>query len=227
MIRIPLLPRAKPEDWLRPSVLALLAANLVPLAGVFLFDWEVFPLLLLFWFENVIIGFFNALKMLFAAPDQKFQWAAKLFIVPFFCFHYGMFTFVHGVFVMALFGGGPRRAFPGAGTFFNEMLEQKLVWAVLGLFVSHGISFAHNYLLGGEFRRAGLQSLMTQPYGRIVVLHVTILLGGFLMMALKSPALGLVLLVALKILLDLRAHLAERAKFGPEPSAMQPISGQV
>jgi hypothetical protein len=206
--------------------LALIAANLVPLAGVFLFGWKVFPLLLLFWFENVIIGFFNALKMLFAAPDQKFQWAAKLFIVPFFCFHYGMFTFVHGVFVVALFGGGMNRGFPSPATFLNEMFEQKLVWAVLGLFVSHGISFAHNYLIGGEFRRAGVQSLMTQPYGRIVVLHLTILLGGFLMMALKSPALGLVLLVVLKVLLDLRAHLAERAKFGPESSVTQRASGQ-
>jgi hypothetical protein len=219
--KISLLPRAKPEDWLRPSVLALVAANLVPLAGVFLFDWEVFPLLLLFWFENVIIGFFNALKMLFANPDQELQWAVKLFIVPFFCFHYGMFTFVHGIFVVALFGGGTKRGFPGMETFFNEMLEQKLLWAVLGLFVSHGISFAHNFLIGGEFRRAGVQALMIQPYGRIVVLHVTILLGGFLMMALKSPTLGLVLLVVLKILLDLRAHLAERARFASEPEADQ------
>jgi hypothetical protein len=201
--------------------LALIAANLVPLAGVFLFGWKVFPLLLLFWFENVIIGFFNALKMVFATPDQKFQWAAKLFIVPFFCFHYGMFTFVHGVFVVALFGGGTNRGFPSPATFLNEMIEQKLVWAGLGLFVSHGISVAHNYLIGGEFRRAGVQSLMTQPYGRIVVLHVTILLGGFLMMALKSPALGLVLLVVLKVLLDLRAHLAERVKFASEPKPDQ------
>jgi hypothetical protein len=222
--KISLLPRAKPEDWLRPSVLALIAANLIPLAGVFLFDWEVFPLLLLFWFENVIIGFFNALKMLCAAPDQKIQWAAKLFIVPFFCFHYGMFTFVHGVFVVALFGGGAQRGFPGPATFFNEMLEQKLLWAVLGLFASHAISFAHNYLLGGEYRRAGVQTLMMQPYGRIVVLHITILLGGFLMMALKSPTLGLALLVVLKIALDLRAHLAERAKFASEPKTDQTIT---
>lgn len=208
-----LLPRAKPEDWLRPSVLALLTANLVPLAGVFLFDWEVFPLLLLFWFENVIIGFFNALKMVCASPAQKLQWAAKLFIVPFFCFHYGMFTFVHGVFVVALFGGGTRRGFPGPGTFLTEMIEQKLLWAVLGLFLSHAISFTHNYLIGGEFRRAAAPALMIQPYGRIVVLHLTILLGGALMMALKSPTIGLVFLVVLKILLDLRAHLAERVKF--------------
>lgn len=212
-----MLPRAKPEDWLRPSVLALIAANLIPLAGVCLFRWEVFPLLLLFWFENVIIGFFNAVKMLCATPELKTEWVVKLFIVPFFCFHYGMFTFVHGVFVVGLFGGGMNGSFPGPATFLNAMIEQKLFWAVLGLFASHGISFVHNYLMGGEFRRAGPQALMAQPYGRIVVLHLTILLGGFLMMALKSPTLGLVLLVVLKILLDLRAHLAERAKFATSP----------
>lgn len=213
MSKIYLLPRAKPEDWFRPSVLALIAANLVPLAGVFMFGWEVFPLLLLFWFENVIIGFFNAVKMLCAAPNQSVQWGMKVFFVPFFCFHYGMFTFVHGVFVVGLFGGGMNGSFPGPATFLKAMVEQKLFWAVLGLFASHAISFAHNYLIGGEFRRASAQTLMIQPYGRIVVLHLTILLGGFVIMALKSPTLGLVLLVVLKILLDLRAHLAERAKF--------------
>jgi hypothetical protein len=41
----------------------------------------------------------------------------------------------------------------------------------------------------------------------------TILLGGFLMMALHSPVWGLLLLVALKIALDLRGHFAERRKF--------------
>jgi hypothetical protein len=54
---------------------------------------------------------------------------------------------------------------------------------------------------------------MQQPYGRIVVLHLTILGGGFLMLALHSPAVGLLLLVALKTALDLRGHFAERKKF--------------
>ena len=222
MSKISLLPRAKPEDWLRPSVLALIAANLVPLAGVFLFGWEVFPLLLLFWFENVLIGFFNAVKMICANPERNMQWAAKCFVVPFFCFHYGVFTFVHGVFIVAMFGGGMNRGFPGPPMFINEMLEQRLLWAAVGLFVSHGISFVHNYLICGEYRRTGVAPLMMQPYGRIVVLHLTILLGGFLMLALKSPTIGLVLLVVLKILLDLRAHLAERAKFASEHRADPP-----
>ncbi|MGA9779521.1 MAG: DUF6498-containing protein [Verrucomicrobiia bacterium] len=46
-------------DWLRSAVIALVLANLVPVAGVFLFGWEIFPLMFLFWSENVIIGVFN------------------------------------------------------------------------------------------------------------------------------------------------------------------------
>lgn len=211
------MPRLTRDDWRRPSVLALIAANVFPLIGVFLFGWEVFPLLLLFWCENVIVGIFNALKMLFSSPDNAMGWAAKLFVIPFFCFHYGMFTFIHGVFVVGLFGGYFRAGspFPGPDVLLGLVQKNHLTWAVVGLFVSHAVSFVHNYLGRGEYRRADFKILMAQPYGRIVLLHLTILGGGFLMMALKSPSIGLALLVVLKIILDLRAHLRERAKFAP------------
>lgn len=205
--------------WTRPSVIALLVANLLPAFGVLMFDWEVFPLLFLFWGENVIVGGFNVLKMLFAAPANPLGWAAKLFMIPFFCFHYGMFTFVHGVFVVGLFGGQFRQGapFPDGGIFWRLTQENHLGWTFLGLAVSHGISFATNYLGKGEYQRASVPMLMQQPYGRIVVLHLTILGGGFLMMALHSPASGLLLLVALKTGLDLRGHLKERKKFATPP----------
>ena len=209
-------------DWRRPSVIALLLANSVPLFGVLFLHWEVFPLLLLFWFENVILGALNVLKMLFASPANPIGWAAKVFIIPFFCVHYGMFTFVHGVFVVGLFGGGFKSGagFPNAETFWRAAQESHLGWAILGLAVSHAVSFATNYLGRAEYRQASLPALMQQPYGRIVVLHLTILGGGFLMMALHSPTVGLVLLVALKMALDLRGHLKERKKFsGPLPPA--------
>ncbi|HKW29250.1 MAG TPA: DUF6498-containing protein [Verrucomicrobiae bacterium] len=202
-------------DWWRPSVIALVLANLVPVAGVFLLGWEIFPLMFLFWSENVIIGVINVLRMLTANPESPLSWAGKLFVIPFFCFHYGMFTFVHGILVVALFGGYQRHGlgFPTPETFWRIAQENYLGWAILGLAISRGISFATNYLGNGEYRRASLPQLMQQPYGRIVVLHLAILFGGFLMLALHSPVWGLLLLVALKIALDLRGHFAERRKF--------------
>ncbi|HVJ59337.1 MAG TPA: DUF6498-containing protein, partial [Burkholderiaceae bacterium] len=44
---------------------------------------------------------------------------------------------------------------------------------------------------------------MSAPYGRIVVLHVVILGGAFLMQLFKAPAAAVLLLVALKLLADL------------------------
>lgn len=203
-----------------PSVAALVLANLVPLVGVLAWGWEVFPLVLLFWCENVIVGVFNVVKMLLAEPQQRLAWLMKLFLIPFFCVHYGLFTLVHGVFVAGFFGGAFRVGAPSPGAdFFWQAIEQHhLQWAVIGLALSHGFSFVVNYLGRGEYRRAHVQQLMGQPYGRVVVLHLTILGGAFLMAALRSPTAGLVLLVVLKIVLDLRAHLRERENVGQSPN---------
>ena len=48
-----------------------------------------------------------------------------------------------------------------------------------------------------------------QPYQRVVVLHVTVLAGGFVVLLLGQPTLALVLLVLLKTGADLRAHVLE------------------
>ena len=56
---------------------------------------------------TVIVGLLNVARMVAAAPDDPLQWGAKLFLVPFFCVHYGMFTAVHGAFVFGLFECAP------------------------------------------------------------------------------------------------------------------------
>ena len=197
---------------LSPSALALVAANLVPLAGVLFFGWSVFSTLLLFWVENAIVGAFNVLRVLVAQPQIAALWAAKLFMIPFFTFHYGMFVTVHGVFVLSLFGGGfTGRGFPTAATFAHAVQVAGVAPAAWGLVVSHAVSFAFNYIGNGQYKSAQVQALMFRPYGRVMVLHVVILGGGFLVATLGSPLLPLALLVVLKTGLDLFAHLREHA----------------
>jgi hypothetical protein len=199
----------------RPSVLLLLAANLVPLYGVLFLDWKVFPLLVLFWMENVIVGVFNVFKMILASPAKPGPWLAKVVMVPFFCIHYGMFTLVHGFFVFALFGGAFFGDAPDldAATVVQTMGAYQIGWAALALLLSHFISFAVNYIGKGEYKQSSLSDLMQQPYGRVVILHVTILLGGFLIGFLGSPVIALLLLIVLKMYIDVQAHLKEHAKF--------------
>lgn len=194
------------------TTIALLAANLVPLYGVLALGWEVFPLVLLFWIENVVIGALNVARMLCLDPRDPASWMAKLFVVPFFCFHYGMFTAIHGVFVFSLFGGqgvSRVRGLDLLGPAMDAVRAYGLEIAVLALAASHLFSFFWNYLGRGEFRRASLRALMAAPYSRVVVLHLAILGGGFAASALGSPVWALLLLIALKVGFDLRAHLKE------------------
>ena len=199
--------------WTAPSVVILVLANLIPLAGVMFFGWAVFPIMLLFWLENVVVGVLNALKMLLAGGSGRHH-VMKFFLVPFFCVHYGIFTLVHGVFVFVMFGGkNPQGGspFPSWDYVWTTVREQHLVWAVVGLVLSHAFSFGWNYLYRGEFRRPRMDQMMKQVYGRVVVLHVAILGGGLLIGGLGSPAAGLALLIVLKILLDVRAHVKQHS----------------
>jgi hypothetical protein len=68
-----------------------------------------------------------------------------------------------------------------------------------------------------------VQRIMSEPYGRIVVLHLVLIGGGFLLQALKLPAAVGLLLVAFKLVYDLRlARRALRAEAGRPQSAHKP-----
>jgi len=207
------------RDFPTLSTIVLLVSNAVPLVGVIFLGWRVFPLLLLYWSENVIVGGFNVLRILVADPDQPLLWGAKLFMIPFFCVHFGMFTFVHGVFVLSLFGGDQynTRGFPGPSTFLAAIRDTGIGYAVFGLVLSHAVSFIWNYLRSGEYKRVQLPVLMMQPYARVMILHFVVLGGAFAMAALQSPVAGVVLLVVLKTSVDLVSHHRERAKFAAKP----------
>ena len=198
------------------SVLVLILANMVPVIGVFALGWKVFPIMLLFWSENVVIGFFNVLKMLTVRDRREGRSGINVFLVLFFMVHYGMFTMAHGVFVVVLFGGknvSPEQLFHVA-FFARYILKEHLVLPFLSIFISHAFSFVWNYLYRGEYKRTEISRLMTQPYGRIVLLHIGLIFGGMLVTALGSTLYGLLLIITLKIAMDIPLHLREHREKG-------------
>ena len=86
----------------------------------------------------------------------------------------------------ALFG--PRQVPLNPALLFRSVRDSGIGYGALAIAISHAFSFFHNYLGSGEFRHASLAVLMTQPYARVVVLHVTILAGGLLAQAAGWPA---------------------------------------
>jgi len=216
------------KDWLDIPVIALLAANTIPLFGVLFLDWDAFFIVLLYWSENLVIGFYNILKIAFAAVPNPAAHLGKLFLIPFFSVHYGGFTAVHGFFVLAIFKKNidgnvmEGKAWPCFLVFIQMLLNvakqmysiipSQMKFAILALFLSHGVSFVYNYLLKVEYATAKPRQLMGAPYGRVVVMHIAILGGGFLTMAMGSPAAFLLLLVVLKTIVDINLHLRGHKK---------------
>jgi hypothetical protein len=142
-----------------PSLVALAIANALPLVGVLFLGWTVFPLVLLYWLENLVVGGFTVAKLLLAQPRQPMHWLGKAFLVPFFLVHFGGFTYVHGMLVVAFFGPKGTQPFDLLTAVPAAIRANQLGWALLSLVASHGLSFYWNYLKSGEYQRAWLDGL--------------------------------------------------------------------
>jgi hypothetical protein len=235
------------------SVVLLVAFNLIPLAGVLLWGWNVATLLVLYWVENGIVGLLNVPKMLVASgldePASRVVavrrigpvtvarsgMTTKAALVPFFLVHYGIFWFVHGVFVFTLplfigvgsHGFGPDLLAPGlGGSTSYGLIEQApsigpnlsaVAWGAVGLAISHTASFLVNFVGRGEYSRVSAARQMVAPYGRLVILHLTILFGAFVSLAIGSPIGAIVVLVLLKTTVDVAFHVREHGGLGTLP----------
>ena len=206
------------------AVVALIVANLIPLAGVLFLGWNVWMILIVYWLENGVVGVVNVLKMAKAEGTgettmqvrmngRPVDQSSKAALIPFFVTHYGIFWAVHGVFVWTLPVFGSMSAESVDMTAGFEPLAIPI--AVLGLGISHGLSYWFNFVKGGEYRRVSPAAQMFAPYGRLVVLHVTIIIGGMAIAFTGAPASAVAILVGLKTILDLGFHLAEHRKVAP------------
>ena len=238
------------------AVAALLVANSIPLIGVLFLGWNVWTMLTVYWLENGVVGFFNVLKMARAEGPilggvatmslmrngVPINGSAKAVLIPFFILHYGIFWLVHGVFILALptfmafrplsvFGDGGF----GDGGFTDGSPgitsdPRALVLVIIGLFISHGVSYWLNYIRREEYKRTSVARQMAAPYARLFILHITIILGAMAIALTGAPAAAVLVLVVLKTALDLGLHLAEHrgppvtaaAVDAPEPARSQP-----
>jgi len=201
---------ADARRWRVVDVTLAIASALIITWGVLAGGWSLFAVMALFWLENVVIGVFNVMKMLFAgALGGRLAFVGALFMSLFFTLHYGLFTVVHGFFVVMLFG---REAGIGSGGGMFQSLGRMLGWlltnregviAMLAIVALHGSSFVRWVMRRVAGEGTG-ENLFAAPYGRIVVLHLALILGAALVSALNLPHAGVLLLVALKLAYDLK-----------------------
>jgi hypothetical protein len=159
--------------------------------------------------------------------------ASGCFLGGFFVLHYGIFWLGHGLFVwlflplmLSTIGGGLPGGFDpaldsgfGPGVGFGDPFSSAVapsaaivLATVPFMFASHLLSFVLNWMVGGERDTSTAAAEMAAPYARVVVLHLTILIGAFAVALLGAPVWALVVMVCVKTAFDLGAHLAERSR---------------
>lgn len=209
------------------SALILVITNLVPLFGVLLFGWNQAEVLLMYWSESAVVGFFTVLKIGYSkgtpqnlaingrpvvVKNEADLSGIKLVLIPFFMIHYGMFMLVHFAFLMVfVILGSPFQmssmltgdSSSLSGVF--SMLSAVLIGSFF-LFISHGISFVDNYLGKKEYEAADPGSLMFAPYPRIMLMQFVIIGGAMI-------GVPILILIPGKIAIDVWSHLNERKKF--------------
>lgn len=195
---------------LNPGTASLVIVNLFPLLGALLFGWSLSDTIALYWFENVIVGFYNVLKMRRATGvpldatnlklnGKPYTASMKGSLVGFFILHYGLFTTVHGIFVFVMFGT-------------PQQSPISLLVAFCALVLSHGISYQTNFVQKREFEKVSAPDLVFIPYKRIIILHIVIILGGFMVVVFGGALIAVVLLIILKTVVDLFSHSLEHTR---------------
>lgn len=189
---------------------ALLASNLIALVMAIRDHCDFATLIWLYWFQSVIIGIFNFFKIralkdstIFKTSDYKplpVNIKTKTFAAFFFAFHYGLFHLMAFLFLFDDYkiniGMLKLMALPATAFFFN-----------------HLFSFFYN-------RRAdqnkSVKQTMFFPYARIIPMHLTVLLGGFLSGFVMAPeTILLIFFLLLKTFADVIMHSMEHYKSSP------------
>jgi hypothetical protein len=176
---------------LRLTDLFLILINLVPIWGVWVNDWSVKDIFLVYCLESVILGAYNVLMMwrttLF---KRKEEWVSGdvssmvsgYYFILFFIAHYGFFIIIQlGLFISISQIGNLEFTDSFVLLFHIKRYLPNPTYQLLLLFIiSYGIIVLKDFFIPGLYKTASLGSLMFSPYARVFVQQFCLLLGGLL-----------------------------------------------
>jgi hypothetical protein len=199
----------------RPPPLALAAAALLPLAGVLWLDWPAAALLGFYWAETVAIGLVHVARLRAAhgvmpnpqldaalaanpalTPAQRAEQLRNAhrvvhFLMPgLFALHFGIFCAVHAGLLAALFDGA-----------FADLLTPLGLAALAAIVLQQGLDY-RRFRRDPECTALPRSLLFLQPYPRVLVLQLVLILGALPALA-GLPTVAAVLMTAFKLLAEL------------------------
>lgn len=166
----------------------LIAANLIPVYGVWFLGWSAVDAFIVYALETLIVGIMTLLKMLVMTLARgKDLWynegratpVSGLFFMAFFTLHYGLFAAVQ----TTIFSQSANITPPGSGMmhfFFHwyEYINSDISYMLAGFVVSYFATSFIPFILSGEYKTGSMMKVMFLPYGRIFIQQFTVILGS-------------------------------------------------
>ena len=183
---------------LRPPSMALwlvLATNLVPVWGVLFAGWDGGQILLLYWTESLILGLLT-LPRLFAVAGKL---AMGVWASLFFCAHYGLFSLVHLAFLLKLTG-------PDGASYAQTLSSatgHRSFWLSVGAITLLAlVGQWRDWWRPGLWRTSNVPREIIAPYGRVIVLHLAVLISAVMILSFDTPAVTVLILCAIKTVIE-------------------------
>ena len=219
-----------------PSVIGIVAVNLIPLAGVIWYDWKPFAVIFTYWVQTGIIGFFSLLKIKkvaeFSEPEQKIRVIAFQVsrrgparpVSQIIKDYIGVYFFGMAVsFLILMFYNG----YAEADTFnlnvfinsfyllYSSLLESAgvIAFGSLSFFLNHGYSYFFNFIGKKEFLQSDLALEFEAPIERVGTIWAAVFLTVTTLGFIPHLAAVLVMFVVMKTMFDVYAHLKEHGRY--------------
>lgn len=208
---------------LQPSVLILVAANLVPLVGVIAWGWDAFLLLMLYWMETAVIAFWTVVRIAGLPPravsglgfDSGQRTLTPVGLALVVAANAAMFMGIHFVFLWQLFGGEWPHHVHSLADFDDQVVIASGLWIPLVvLFVGRGVlmllevmapSLRRLFRLPPPPPRPAMlgeaEAVLVGLYARVFVMQVTIILGAWLALVVGTAG-AYALLIVVKTAVD-------------------------
>ncbi|MES1197951.1 MAG: DUF6498-containing protein [Chitinophagaceae bacterium] len=166
----------------------LIAANLVPVFGVWFLGWSAVDAFIVYALETLIVGILTLLKMAVITLVRKTDnWynqgtstrVSGLFFMAFFTLHFGLFAAIQ----TSIFSETANIVPSGKGLlyfFFHwySFINNDIAIMLAGLAISYFIRSFIPFIVSGEYKTISMTMVMFQPYGRIFVQQFTVILGS-------------------------------------------------
>ena len=188
------------------SVVPLLLSNFLTIAWAFFEGWRVVDVMLVYWVQSVVIGYFNYHRIMdlkefstenFSINKRRPEPTAetKKHVALFFAAHYGGFHAAYLAFILSNNSGEISLSSIG------------IIACVVGFILNHHYSYRFNKERDSQ-RVPNIGTMMFFPYARIVPMHLLIGLAASLG---SESVIALLIFLLLKTGADVIMHMVEHA----------------